>query len=87
MSLFPRRPVGRSKFRRGERARKISPEAGDGSSPTSGLQIGFPGSHPQVTQATLGGAPCWLKLPRWKSQAQGARHLHGRPGRGVVSLQ
>lgn len=37
---------------------------GDRQSPTSGLQMGFPGSPPQVTQATSDGAPCWLKLSR-----------------------
>lgn len=80
-------PQVHPKFRKSNKENQSALRLGDGQSPTSGLQIGFPGSPPWVTQATSGGAPCWLKLSRCEVTGTGARHLHGRSGLGVVSLQ
>lgn len=82
-------PQVHPKFRKsaGNKENQSALRLGDGQSPTSGLQIGFPGSLPQVTQATSGGAPCWLKAVQVRVTGTGARHLHGRSGLGVASLQ
>lgn len=63
---FQEGPQADPKFRKSasNKENQSALRLGDGQSPTTGLQMGFPGSPPQVTQATSGGAPCWLKLSR-----------------------
>lgn len=83
---LPRKPGGRDGG-----IKENSPKAGARSIPMSSLQIGFPGSHPQVTlkqpqgwvpPSKVGGrTPCWPGPSRGQTTGTERQIIYTRPWR------